>query len=156
MGAIISECKRYRYALYRDVGNKPLVFCMLNPSTADAETDDRTIAKCRKYAKGFGYDGIIVVNLYAYRSTDPKIMLAASDPVGPDNDKHIFELCRGRDVICAWGANALHERINQVITILNQAAANTFCLSLTNKGQPGHPLYLKNDAPMLHYASRLN
>ena len=66
MSAVISDCQRYRYWLERDRGERPLVFVMLNPSTADAEVDDPTIRRCRRFASDNGYTGIIVVNLYAF------------------------------------------------------------------------------------------
>ena len=59
---------------------------MLNPSTADGETDDATIRVCRGRALRMGYGGIIVVNLFAYRATSPDNMECAADPFGPDNE----------------------------------------------------------------------
>ena len=68
MSAVISDCGKYRYVLERDKGSNPLVFLMLNPSTADASLDDPTIRRCRRFSEDNGYTGIVVVNLYAYRA----------------------------------------------------------------------------------------
>lgn len=66
-----------------------MVFIGLNPSTADEEMDDPTIRKCINFAKGWGYGEIIMVNLFAFRSTDPSLLIRDENPVGPDNDSYI-------------------------------------------------------------------
>lgn len=86
----ISECGTYRYWLCREwsPGLDSLVWLMLNPSTADATQDDPTIRRCMGFARRWGYGGITVVNLYAYRATNPRDLLTAADPVGPENDRY--------------------------------------------------------------------
>ena len=71
--AVISQDERHRYSLTRRWGYGPAVCCwiMLNPSTADATTDDPTIRRCLRFTQGWGYDALTVVNLYAWRATDP-------------------------------------------------------------------------------------
>ncbi len=82
--AVISDCGRYRYRLTRRWGDGPLLsFIMLNPSTADAEVDDPTIRRCMGFARRDGYGGIVVGNLYAFRTTKPKALFAADNPLGP-------------------------------------------------------------------------
>jgi hypothetical protein len=73
-GALLSEDGRYRYRLWRlwDDLAPVMVWVMLNPSTADADLDDPTIRKCIGFAKANRHGGIIVVNLFAWRATDPK------------------------------------------------------------------------------------
>lgn len=70
--ANISACDRYSYSLERvwdKGGYKNLcLFIMLNPSTADAHIDDPTIRRCIGFAKSWGYGGILVGNLYAFRA----------------------------------------------------------------------------------------
>jgi hypothetical protein len=106
--AMLSDDGKYRFALTRewDADKPTLVFVMLNPSTADAYTDDATIRTCIALAKRWGYGGLCVVNLYALRATDPAALLAAADPVGKNNDIAISAAASGRDVIVAWGAHA--------------------------------------------------
>src|SRR5262245_19133112 len=91
--ALISPCGLYRYWLTRTWDNSLRRVCwvMLNPSTADAEQDDPTIRRCVGFARSWGAGGIIVVNLFAFRASDPKALLRAADPVGPDNDGHILK-----------------------------------------------------------------
>src|SRR5437870_2889354 len=85
--AKISDCGRYRYTLTRRVGvGGPLVWVMLNPSTADAEVDDPTIRRVMKFTEASDCGLAIVVNLFALRSPSPKALRGHADPVGPDND----------------------------------------------------------------------
>ena len=91
MSAVISECQRYRYWLEGDRGERPLVFVMLSPSTADAEVDDPTIRRCRRFSSDNGYTGIIVVNLYAFRWSSPAILFAADEPVSAENDAFLLK-----------------------------------------------------------------
>ncbi len=149
MSAVISDCGKYRYVLERDKGSNPLVFLMLNPSTADASLDDPTIRRCRRFSEDNGYTGIVVVNLYAYRATKPDDMLLASDPIGSDNDRFIREATHGRDVCCAWGANANPQRANDVISLVKSCAANVYCLGKTKYGFPRHPLYVKAEQKLI-------
>lgn len=155
--AVISECGKYRYRLSRrwsDAG--ACMFIMLNPSTADAQQDDATIRRCIRYATDWGYGELIVVNLFAVRATEPKDMLAADDPVGPDNMTHVKAaadyVVRGYvgnppgPVICAWGAPGDH--MGQAETVLGWLEAESvvpMALAMTKDGQPRHPLYLSKD-----------
>lgn len=86
VGADISACGAYRYRLDRLgalLGRGAVNFVMLNPSTADAEQDDPTIRRCLGYAFRWGFARLIVTNLYALRSTDPRALWEHPDPIGP-------------------------------------------------------------------------
>jgi hypothetical protein len=147
-GAIFSENKLFRYVLWRKTGNdsiKTIVFIMLNPSTADENTDDPTIRRCINFARQWGFGTLRVLNLYAFRATDPKDMLRAEDPVGPENLVWLRKESYGADrVICAWGVNAARsEYYDQIITSLRSRFL--YCLGKTKDGHPRHPLYVKGD-----------
>lgn len=137
----------YRYTLTRTWNSsaEPLVFILLNPSTADASQDDPTIRRCIGFAKRWGFGGIVVVNLYAYRATKPRDMLAADDPVGPDNDRIITEIVNGKTVVAAWGTNARRERVAEVLALI-QGTARLLALEITKFGHPRHPLYVHGEA----------
>ncbi len=145
--AILSACGQYRYRLERQWnGNKAkIAFLMLNPSTADAEQDDPTIRRCIGFAKSWGFGGLIVGNIFALRSTDPKALYDHPDPIGPDNDQHILAIAKSaRKIVCAWGTHgALHDRGRQVAERLE--FFDLVALKVTADGQPGHPLYLAAD-----------
>lgn len=146
-GAQFSDCGVYRYTLTRDFGETGRGLCnlvMLNPSTATADQDDPTIRRCIGYARAWGCSGLVVTNLFAYRSTDPKALLNVCDPIGPDNDRHLKEEAqRATVVVCAWGAHgSLLGRCDAARAIFQALGVATTYLRLTKQGQPCHPLYL--------------
>jgi hypothetical protein len=147
--ATISPCGLYRYDLIRrwpSPGGMLVNFIGLNPSTADAEQDDPTIRKCCEFARRWGYDGIVMTNLFAFRATDPRAMRQAVDPVGPENNARLLHWSRvAALVVVAWGNHgAFRDRGNLVTSLLNPPA---YCLRLTKAGQPEHPLYLPYSTP---------
>lgn len=146
--ARISKGGVFRYSLTRDwnepgVVGKQVCFIGLNPSTADGTQDDPTIRRCIGFASSWGFRHLIMVNLFAYRSTKPKYLLTAKDPVGPENDAFISDAVRHSSlVVGAWGGHELAvERVRQLSSanVLGDYAV----LGLTKSGQPRHPLYMK-------------
>lgn len=140
--AAFSPCRRYRYRLCR-VWNPKLssvMFVGLNPSTADEQDDDPTVRRCIGFARKWNFGGLILVNLFAYRSTNPSGLFAVADPVGPGNDKHIMAIARAAErVVLAWGTHGtLLDRDQHVLSLLPGA----YCLGVTKEGHPKHPLYL--------------
>lgn len=154
--AVLSDDGVYRYLLSRtwDEGTERLGFVMLNPSTADAELDDPTIRRCMSFARRQSFGGIVVVNLFAFRATSPKDMLAAADPVGPENDDWLVEVARGRTMVAAWGATPTQGRAAIVAEMLTSSARTLQALGTTSAGHPRHPLYVKGDQPLLDWPAR--
>ncbi len=151
-GAKISDCGLYRYRLWRtwDEDKPPLVFVMLNPSTADADKDDPTIRRCMGFARRLGHGGIVVCNLFAYRATAPEVLSTVADPVGPMNDEEIVVACMARRVVAAWGAEPFaRKRAADVTRRLKDAGVALYCLGVTKEGCPRHPLYVKGDALLI-------
>ncbi|WDE09295.1 DUF1643 domain-containing protein [Thalassomonas viridans] len=142
--AVFSPCRRYRYQLGREWsgGGKTCVFIGLNPSKADETRDDPTIRRCIRYAREWGYDRLVMVNLFAYRSTKPAWLARADNPVGEENNKYLLKVCRSADLlIAAWGNHgALHRRDQAVKQLLSEFVIK--CLKLTKLGHPAHPLFL--------------
>ncbi len=144
-GADFSACGDYRYRLWRQWSDGPSVaFLMLNPSTADADRNDPTVERCHRRAVDMGCGALEVINLFAFRATDPKDLKKAASPVGPDNDDILVETCRRVDMtICAWGAHGIHQARDQAVRdLLRNADIKTHMLALTKFDQPRHPLYL--------------
>lgn len=146
-GAIISPDGLYRYKLSRAWGSGPrLLWIMLNPSTADAHVDDPTIRKCVGFADRWGYRGIEVVNLFAWRATDPRKLIGPEDAVGPDNDATIRAVAwEAPAIVCAWGRipNApLRPRAELVAKLVRfeNPGKTIRCLGRTAGGFPRHPL----------------
>jgi hypothetical protein len=145
--AVISDCERYRYALHRrwQIGGRSVLWVMLNPSTADAEIDDPTIRRCIGFSQAWGFDSLMVGNLYALRSTQPAALWTANDPVGPDNDAHLRAMAKeAEQIVCAWGANAKAARADVVIALLREYGPVS-ALRMTKGGAPSHPLYLSGN-----------
>lgn len=152
MNAYLSPCRTWRYSLTRDVA--PLLdlgtvtFIGLNPSTADETVDDPTVRRCIGFAQTWGYSRLKLVNLYAFRATDPDDLFRADDPIGPDNDCTIAKVIGCSDlVVCAWGARAPVNRAVEVFDLIGDPRA----LRLTQSGAPYHPLYVRGDARPLRY-----
>lgn len=157
MRAVISDCEQYRYRLDRPGGlaaiHDPAVFIMLNPSTADADLDDPTIRRCRAFAQAWRCNGLVVMNLYAYRTVDPrKLWKNNPDPVGPENDEHLQHIASGpAQIVCAWGANAKPDRVAEVVAIFTSAGVKLKCLGTTKHGAPRHPLYVRGDQELIDW-----
>jgi len=142
-GANFSRCRRYRYTLWRrwsDEGPQVMIIG-LNPSTADAKSDDPTIRRCIRFAHDWGGGGLVVVNLFAYRATYPSDLKAQPAPIGPRNDLWIRRMAaQSQIVVAAWGNHgAWLDRADGVRRMLQGKLS---CLRLTSAGQPAHPLYL--------------
>lgn len=142
--------QEYRYRLLRtwDERGAPVMFVMMNPSTADPLVDDPTVAKCGRYARTWGYGGLLVGNTFAYRSTDKRRLAEVPDPVGPENDAHLIAMAKSAAmVVFAYGQPGhptLRARGSQVARLLVEKAGITpHVLRLAKDGTPFHPLYLK-------------
>jgi hypothetical protein len=149
--AQISEDGRYRYVLTRwwDIGAPPACFIMLNPSTADGTRDDPTIRKCMGFARRWGKGGIIVVNLFAFRSTSPLALKKAEEAEGPRNEFWVKTAAdftarqKGGIIVAAWGVHgAWRDQNHRAMTWLDDTAAlgKVHALRTTISGMPWHPL----------------
>jgi hypothetical protein len=142
-GAIFSDCRLYRYQLWRIWDpSKPYINVIgLNPSTADEVSDDPTIRRCIDFAFRWGYGALYMTNLFAFRATLPKDMKRASDPIGPDNDQWIHKTAlNAGKVIAAWGNHGTYLHRDQFVCAL---VRNLYCFRITSKtAMPEHPLYL--------------
>jgi hypothetical protein len=149
--AVYSDCESYRYTLTRVWSSGPrALFVMLNPSTATEVQNDPTVERCERRARVLGFGAFRVTNIFAFRATDPRVMRAQADPVGPDNDAAIRASAGWADrIICAWGNHGLHlDRGLQVETMLRQTSVTLYHLGLTGHAQPRHPLYVGYDQPL--------
>lgn len=149
--AILSEDEIYRYVLQRswEENARSLMIIGLNPSTADAIHDDPTIRKCIKFAKSWGYGSLFVLNLFAYRATDPKDLLKSKHPIGPENDQHLKKMAEKVDqIVCAWGNwGSYEDRAKRVLRFLPKTTA----IKINKTGHPSHPLYLPDNSELVAY-----
>lgn len=155
-GAVFSDCRRYRFLLWRrfDTGlfhleqNEPrwLLLAMLNPSDATEFVGDRTVDGCEVRAKSWGFSGLIVVNQFAFRSPYPKDLLTVQDPIGELNDQYIRFAAETASVkICGWGNSSVVGSLIQTRTprMVELLGDDLKCLKMNQDGSPAHPLYIK-------------
>lgn len=169
--AELSKCGTYRYTLKRcwGEGRRTVCWIMLNPSTADHTEDDPTIWRCIRFSQDWGYDRLVVVNLWPYRATssrDPGFLkFVRWEHNGPDwwvrdqihfrnlpiIEQHVY----GSDLsVAAWGANAMKLDSGYVEHVAEELSwgdkpldfMGLHCLGTTKDGSPRHPLYVKADA----------
>lgn len=152
-GATFSPDRRHRYTLWRWWSDGPpdlsrmVAFIGLNPSTADEQANDPTVTRCINFAKSWGHDGIVMLNLFAYRATDPREMKRVNNPIGPLNNSAIgFVTSRAALVVCCWGCHGSHLDRGKIVSrwLADECELHTF--GLTKGGQPKHPLYLPGNA----------
>jgi hypothetical protein len=149
-GAVLDSDRVYRYVLWRQFLEKGKTICFvgLNPSTADELSDDPTVTRLIHFAKAWGYARMTLVNIFAFRATNPKELRKAVDPIGKDNDSHIVERVSGaHETVLCYGNGGLFQSRGQVVaTMLREGgfSSRLSCFKLTKKGLPWHPLYLPN------------
>lgn len=155
--AVIVGAHRYQLERILNSGKKRLktvMWIMLNPSTADGTSDDATIRKICAFARLWGYDRVLVGNVYSYRSTDPEMLkVMRTSAVGPENTNYLRRMMSDADeIICAWGNKVLHpdDGVNLVRELAGKAKTNRRKfkhLGITKMAQPSHPLYLPAATP---------
>lgn len=153
-GAVLSPDGLYRYLLIRswDVG-EGVTWILLNPSTADAHTDDATVRKLIEFSRRWGYAYLELVNLFAWRATDPRSLVNVVDPFGPENYQTLeYRLRHATRVVVGWGANVdWMKRSHGTTPVAEMAAAagvDLYCLGTTASGEPRHPGRLGYDTPL--------
>lgn len=162
MSAVFSPCGRYRLRLDRVLSAEkgPIIgFCLHNPSTAGANTDDPTSRRGIGFATAWGASRLVYVNPWAGRATKPTELWAMSDPVGPDNLRHIEAAARecvasGGFMVAAWGAvnpparlrTAVTQHLIEVTDLIRSTGCELRALGVTADGSPRHPLYVSKNA----------
>jgi hypothetical protein len=153
--ADFSDDMKYRYLLTREWdSDKPqILFIMLNPSTADAEKMDPTVTRCYNFAHKWGYGRMVVCNIFALRSTNPRELKKIDDPIGEYNDHAIGTAVRSAHmVIAAWGEHGEYmKRGEQVAKLIQGLGRDIYCLKVSKNGNPMHPLYLPGDLEPIVY-----
>jgi hypothetical protein len=150
----LSACERYRYLLRREwepILTIPVIclFVMLNPSNADGLKDDPTLRRCVRFAQREGYSELEVVNLFAWRSPNPKVLADNwTRSIGPENNDYIRVAAQNASlIIAAWGGNETMGRDQSVLRILRRYQ-DVYCLRTTKSGKPEHPLYLPDSTQL--------
>ena len=149
--AIFSNDKRYRYQLKRlwDITLPSILFIGLNPSPANAKKNDPTLRRLIGFTKAWGYGGFILCNLYAFCTPSPAELFRQIDPIGKGNDRWIKKSANDVDrVVLMYGNHGLkNNRAQKVI----QQFINPYCIAISKRNMPKHPLYLSYTKKPLVY-----
>ena len=157
--AVYSDDMTYRYEFHRrwsadTTDDNTVAWVLLNPATGDTDGKQRpTLGRCIKWSQAWGFGGLTIVNLFAYRATKPRDLLLATDPLGSANDEVLERVAAtaGR-VVAAWGAHGrLLNRGRQVAARFPEAV----CLGHTRRGEPRHPLYVPTVAALVPLLPRM-
>jgi hypothetical protein len=99
-----------------------------------------------QFARDWGYGGVAVANLFAYRTALPRVLRRAVDPVGPRNDSWLRRLVAESSlVVAAWGNHGDYMgRDRRVLELLREPK----CLAISKRGHPKHPLYIPKSATL--------
>ena len=144
----------YRYILGTR-GQKPLICIGINPSTAQPDDLDNTLKSVQRIALGNGYDSFLMFNVYAQRATDPDAMEKVCNPLlhreNMEAFRYVLSLSDSPAIWAAWGAviekrGYLKDCLRDMLDIGRKYGAQWYCAgSITKKGHPHHPLYLRKD-----------
>jgi hypothetical protein len=168
--AVFSQDRAYRYELTIEIDpgpglfsmSKDVAFMMLNPSTAGSPhqklagelTLDPTVTRCRGFGKVWGFQRVLIYNLFAYVSPYPADLAKQGvNSVGSKNDAFLRKLrASGAPIVCGWGA--FPEARTRALEVVKMLGGEFFCLGVTAQGFPRHPLYLPADTPMQPWRPR--
>jgi len=141
--AIFSEDKQYRYVLTRvwKEPSNPILWIMLNPSTADEYQLDPTLTRCLNFSQDWNFSEMIICNLFSLRSTNPKNLYSHKNPIGPENLKYILEESKRANMIMVGWGNHSNLDINWRNNLLNSLNKSLYCLGRNKNGNPSYPLY---------------
>ena len=150
-GAEFSECRKYRYALWRiwDAGKPFVMFVGLNPSTANEHDNDPTIKSVMRIAQNNGFGGVYMVNCFPYISTDPKALNEFGNTAS--NDHWLYKsAAKCKDIVFAWGSFDVVKELGRDIE-LKGMFPNAKALHVNKDGSPKHPLYCKSNTDLISF-----
>ena len=143
---------QWRFSLGKS-GGRQLFVIGLNPSTANREKSDTTVAKVERVAELNGFDGFVMLNLYPVRSTDYNALsVTANAQAYTTNLDRIEELTCAEpnpQIWAAWGESIgardyFRSSAAALISRLCERGASWLHFGpLTNSGHPRHPSRLQ-------------
>jgi hypothetical protein len=150
-GALFSECKAYRYFLWRiwDESKPVVMFIGLNPSLANETQLDPTIRRVKTFAENWGFGGFYMMNLFPFVTPYPEALIECSIEAMKINLFWITTNAREcGEIVFAWGSFKAAKAEGQKMTELFPYAK---CLKKTKDGSPWHPLYVKGDTQLIRF-----
>jgi len=150
-GAIFSNCRRFRYLLWRiwDKQKPMVMFIGLNPSTANEQYDHPTIKSVCRIAMHNGYGGVYMANCFPFISTDPaQLKIHGASAI---NDLHLINYGpKCKDVVFAWGSFPIVKELGRDIQLMHWFP-NAKALHINKNGTPKHPLYCKSTTQLVPF-----
>ena len=148
----------YRYVLGVR-GDRPLICIGINPSTADPSRLDPTLQSVERIARGNGFDGFMMMNVYPQRATVPTDLDVACNPLlhreNLEAFRHVLSLCGGTPTVWAgWGTLIekrpyLYDCLQDMVAVGREYGVRWVTAGKRSKaGHPHHPLYLRGDSPL--------
>lgn len=144
----------YRYLLGTR-GHDPLICIGINPSTAEPDHLDNTLKSVERIAHGNGFDSFLMFNVYAQRATSPDDMEKVCNPAlhreNLEAFRYVLSISENPTVWAAWGAIIekrayLADCVRDMVAVGQEYGARWVCAgTITKKGHPHHPLYLRKD-----------
>jgi hypothetical protein len=146
---------RYAYALWWDTRAIPTLgrsaaWILLNPLGAESSVPRPrpTLGYCRNRSMEWGYGGLVIVNLFAYRADSPAQLatLDRDEAIGPVNDTVLQVIASQSAVIVgAWGyhgsiggrSDEVRQRIQGLHFVIDEGGRG-----FTASGEPSHPRML--------------
>ena len=130
---------RWNYTHRWDDG--PIVaWVALNPGTGDTNGRARpTLSQMVKWSDAWEYKGLIIVNLFAWRDTDPAVLegMDEAKKIGDENDDAIeAAVAQASLTIACWGNKG--RKSARSITVARMLKTPK-CLGFTEKDEPLHP-----------------
>lgn len=153
-GAAFSDCRKYRYALWRiwDKRKPFIMFIGLNPSTANEHENDATIRSVERISINNGYGGFYMMNCFPFVSTNPKDLIAIADsPEQHLNNTWLMEMkLKCSDVVFAWGNFDVVKDLKRD-TELSEMFPKAKVLVKNKNGSPRHPLYVPSNVELVEW-----
>ena len=161
--AVFSPCKKYRYSLTRiwDESKPLFMYVGINPSVADDKDDDPTVAKWIGFTEQNGGGGFVVGNVFAHVTTKVEGLVNVLDPVGEDNNLHLWGLAGGADIIVpCWGAlnkvpKCLWREFAYIERVIGLCDVPVKCFGRTKDGDPKHPVRLPYKTKLVKHKPRV-
>ena len=139
-----------RWTLRRAWGaGPPILWCGLNPSTADGVKDDPTMLREIGFSYRWGFGSLIKVNAFPFRSPDQAELRKWLKTEGSwehrvENVARIRAILPGIDTwVAAWGNGLDLEQTDDFISSIHwdgKIPFNWKCLGTTGNGSPKHTL----------------
>jgi len=144
---MIGDYTTKRFVLHHR-GARTLVVVGCNPSKASDLEPDPTMQNVCRIAQANGYDGILMINLSAERTSHPN-ELAIDNPVDIHKENlstisSILQEVKEFDVLLAYGGlikkrRYLKENLQDLLTLFAKYDTTIYAFGINKDGTPKHP-----------------